>query len=62
MKYTVVLIMAPIFGYFVRNYLLWSIICEMYDVSTHQLGVLVMYWCHMRWLKYQQDNLGVYTW
>ena len=27
-------------------HLLWSIVCEMYNVLTHQLGVTLTYWCH----------------
>ena len=44
---------------FLRNDLLLNILCETYDISTHQLWVWVMNWCHMKWLRFQQDNLTV---
>ena len=46
-------------GSFVRKALLWGIVCEAFGVLTHQLCVLVTYWCHMRQLRFWRDNLAV---
>ena len=38
---------------------LWSIVCETYDVSIDQLSVSDTNWCHVIWLKFRRDNLGL---
>jgi len=42
--------------------LLENIICEMCDVSTHQLWVVVVYWCHVAWLSHLQPKYPAKTW
>ena len=52
-----ILFMAPIFGYLQEMHLFWSIMFETYDVSIHQVTVLVTYWCSFPTKKLRRQLL-----